>query len=380
MTSLSARRQQERQDAERSINLQAEVISLRRKAAEWGADEDEETISSLAGRWEALSNWFPASVVMDGVSYPSVEHAFQAAKAGDDAEAAKAIRIAPNAQAAHELGRKLPTLPDDWERRKRPLMIKLLRDKFRRDAALRERLLKTDNRNLVATNEWGETYWGVSGGKGSNELGKALTAVRVEIQAGADTEPWLRDAFALCDEETMGGKLTLEVKKAGAIVETVPLGSAPLTYVGKHSSCEIQLEHPSVSRKHACVLWLKDKPSGPSVVDLASKAGVTINGRRVPPLIAAGPLKDGTEIVFGGSSRTYVVRIEEVDVLEKLRQQHLKLQQEIQTMETDASDSANLFGLVAQERRIDHTMTTCFFGNLPYESTEQVGKEPPTPP
>ena len=43
---------QEREAAERAINVQAEVIALRRKAAAWGANEDEETITALTGRWE----------------------------------------------------------------------------------------------------------------------------------------------------------------------------------------------------------------------------------------------------------------------------------------------------------------------------------------
>ena len=173
MTSLSRsnKHAEERQAAERQISLQADVIALKRKASEWGAHEDRETISSLTGRWEALSNWFPCSVVMGGVAYKSVEHAFQAAKAGDDAAAATAIRSAATPAQAHALGRKLP-LPADWERRKRPIMRSILRDKFRRDGALRERLMRTEGRNLLATNEWGETCWGVSGGKGENELGK----------------------------------------------------------------------------------------------------------------------------------------------------------------------------------------------------------------
>ena len=373
MTSLSRKqldRAEERAAAERSINLQAEVIALKRKAADWGADEDAETISSLTGRWEALSNWFPATVVVDGVSYASVEHAFQAAKAGSDAEAAKAIREAPSPSIAHQLGRKLP-LPADWERRKRPLMQKLLRDKFRRDVSLRERLCKTDDRNLIATNEWGETGWGVCAGKGSNDLGKALMAVRREIQKGEDLAPWLEDALPLADEEAISGRLSLEVRKNGAVAETIDLGTQPRVLIGKHSTCHVQLEHPSISRKHACLLWHRDSAAvGPTLIDLQSKVGVTINGRRVPPLVGAGPLKHGTEIVFGGSSRTHVIRLEAIDRLERLRQQHEKLQSEIGKLETDAEDAANLFGLVAADRRIDHTKTTIFLGNLPYDVGE----------
>ena len=67
MASLSGRareqqqqRQQQRQEVERSISAEAELISLRRKAESWGANENEESISSFTGRWEAFSNWFPA--------------------------------------------------------------------------------------------------------------------------------------------------------------------------------------------------------------------------------------------------------------------------------------------------------------------------------
>ena len=68
------------------------MIALRRKAEAWGANEDQESITSLSGRWEALSNWFPAQVVLKGVQYPSVEHAFQCAKAAGNQEAVDAIR------------------------------------------------------------------------------------------------------------------------------------------------------------------------------------------------------------------------------------------------------------------------------------------------
>ena len=177
MTSLSgAGRQAERAaargEAERSISVEAELIALRRKAASWGANEDYESITGFTGRWEALQNWFGSTVVHKGQTYPSVEHAFQATKAAADEASAEAIRKARTPKEAHALGQKV-ALPRDWERQKVPLMEALLRDKFRRDPALRERLQRAEKKNLIASNEWGETFWGVSGGKGNNQLGKA---------------------------------------------------------------------------------------------------------------------------------------------------------------------------------------------------------------
>jgi len=52
-------------------------------------------------------------------------------------------------------------LTSSWERQRLKLMETLLRDKFRRDSALRERLLRTETKNLIANNSWGETFWGV---------------------------------------------------------------------------------------------------------------------------------------------------------------------------------------------------------------------------
>ena len=166
--------------------MEAQLIALKRKAASWGANEDEESITGFqGGRWEALSNWFPATVVWSGKQYPSVEHAFQAAKAAAEPERAEEISKVPTPKEAHALGQTV-ALPPGWERRRIKLMETLLRDKFRRDATLRERLLRTESKNLIANNAWGEAFWGVSGGNGSNELGKLLMALRDEARTGDD--------------------------------------------------------------------------------------------------------------------------------------------------------------------------------------------------
>ena len=211
MASLSRRREREdaREDAMRSINAEAEIIALKRKAASWGVNENEESISGFSGRWEALSNWFAATVMWRGEFYPSVEHGYQAAKAaagGAQPDTVDAIRKAGSPKEAHALGQKL-SLPPDWERRKVGVMEALVRDKFRRDAALRDRLLKSGVKNLIAANGWGETFWGVSGGgggggggsstSGSNQLGKLLMSLRAEAASGADVELWLESTFEL---------------------------------------------------------------------------------------------------------------------------------------------------------------------------------------
>ena len=258
-------------EAEASINMEAQLIALKRKAASWGANEDEESITGFqGGRWEALSNWFPATVVWSGKQYPSVEHAFQAAKAAAEPEQAEAIRKAASPKEAHALG-QLVSLPPTWERQRLKLMETLLRDKFRRDSSLRERLLRTENKNLIANNKWGETFWGVSGGNGGNNLGKLLMSLRDEARAGDDVDAWLRSSFEVADVGPDLDPISLEqTRKGEPIKPDLTLGAAALYFVGKHSTCAVQLEHPSVSRRHAVLL--RDKVRGLLVVDLASKA------------------------------------------------------------------------------------------------------------
>ena len=45
-----------------------------------------DAIRGFTGRWRGLSNFEPAWVYFDGKAYPTVEHAFQAAKTFDPVE------------------------------------------------------------------------------------------------------------------------------------------------------------------------------------------------------------------------------------------------------------------------------------------------------
>ena len=165
---------------------------------------------------------------------------------------------------------------------------------------------------------------------------------------------------------------SFEASKQGKTLEEVQFGRESLIFVGKHSSCQLQLEHPSLSRRHAVLL--QDRERGILLVDLGSKSGVTLNGRRLPPSLGI-PIKDGGAVVFGGSSRTYTLRVREVDKLQALQAQQAAIASQIQQLEADAKDESSLFGLIPTSKRPDPTKTTCFFGNLSYEVTEEALRE-----
>ncbi len=140
-------------------------------------------IDRFAGEHAFLSNFFPAPFVLDGIVYPTVEHAFQAAKCCDAAQAER-IRRAPSPGAAKRLGRRAQLRPD-WEPVKLDVMHRCLRAKFAQHPDLAARLLATGSARLVEGNTWGDTFWGRTGSRGRNHLGRLLMLVRAELRGAA---------------------------------------------------------------------------------------------------------------------------------------------------------------------------------------------------
>lgn len=161
-------------------------------------DGTQPVIGSFLGTNRFLSNFWPAEVRLDGETYPTVEHAYQAAKVEyhdvrqvyfpgkgigyrrwrDD------IRTAGSASRARTLGRS-PQLPlrDGWDEGLRlEVMRGLLLQKFRLGHALLTRLLATGDAELVEGNWWHDTYFGrctcPKCPPGENHLGKLLMEIR----------------------------------------------------------------------------------------------------------------------------------------------------------------------------------------------------------
>lgn len=134
-------------------------------------------ITKFHGDHAFLSNFHPVPVVFEGLEFPSVEHAYQAAKTVDPAERQRFLT--GTAAQAKRAGRKV-TLRPDWAEVRLGVMERLVRQKFRRPE-LRELLLATGEAELVEGNHWNDTFWGVCKGKGENHLGRILMKVRAEL-------------------------------------------------------------------------------------------------------------------------------------------------------------------------------------------------------
>lgn len=141
-------------------------------------------INQFKGKHGFLSNFWPAKVHFGTWEYPTVEHAYQAAKTMD-LDDRKRIQEARSPGEAKRMGRAVH-LRSGWEFMKVRMMYDLVREKFE-PADLRKLLEDTDDQMLIEGNDWNDTFWGKikvygtegeTGYRGENYLGRILMNVR----------------------------------------------------------------------------------------------------------------------------------------------------------------------------------------------------------
>lgn len=136
-------------------------------------------ILSFQGEHRFLSNFWPCNILMDGQIYPSVENAYQAAKA-HPSQRGPFRACTPGA--AKRLGRA-HVLPSNWDSTRGLVMAALIAQKFMPREDLGRRLVATGDARLVEGNTWGDTFWGVCRGRGENRLGEILMQRRAQLAA-----------------------------------------------------------------------------------------------------------------------------------------------------------------------------------------------------
>lgn len=142
-------------------------------------------IAVFDGKHAFLSNFFPSPFEVDGVTFPTVEHWFQAVKTFNPKEF-RSIAAAETPGKAKRMGRRTILRPD-WEEVKVDVMRRGLRKKFA-IPELRAMLLATGDEELIEGNTWHDRTWGrcvcdKCGGQGQNLLGQLLMELRKEIRS-----------------------------------------------------------------------------------------------------------------------------------------------------------------------------------------------------
>lgn len=140
------------------------------------------SITRFDGAYRWLSNFWPVTIEVPawGLTFPSVEHAYQAAKCDDPSE--RVMFTVGTAGQAKRLGQRVAMRPD-FPSQRVAIMDALLKRKFRAGTPLAHQLLATGEAQLVEGNTWGDTFWGVCNGKGMNQLGVLLMHRRAQLQA-----------------------------------------------------------------------------------------------------------------------------------------------------------------------------------------------------
>ena len=129
-----------------------------------------------------FSNFAPYPIVLQGRTWPTTEHYFQAQKfPGTDYE--ETIRREPSPMIAARLGRsRAHPIRADWEQVKDDVMREALLAKFTQHPKLKEALLATGEAQLVEHTK-NDSYWGDGGdGTGKNRLGQLLVELRTKLK------------------------------------------------------------------------------------------------------------------------------------------------------------------------------------------------------
>jgi N-glycosidase YbiA len=136
---------------------------------------------SARDEYGEFSNFAAFPIALDGKTWPTSEHYFQALKFLDDA-IRETIRQAKSPMIAARMGRdRAKPLRPDWETVKDDVMRTAVRAKFTQHEELKRLLLATGDATIVEHTE-NDSYWGDGGdGTGKNMLGRILMEVRDEL-------------------------------------------------------------------------------------------------------------------------------------------------------------------------------------------------------
>jgi ribA/ribD-fused uncharacterized protein len=139
-------------------------------------------ITQFRGEYSWLSNFAPADTLLDGVIYPSVEHAFQSAKS-TDLEWKKFCYHTESAGAVKKASRRVQ-LVDGWNSLRLEVMMTCLVQKFTHESyQYRDLLIQTGTQEIQEGNLWNDKFWGVclKTGEGRNALGKMIMLIRSNL-------------------------------------------------------------------------------------------------------------------------------------------------------------------------------------------------------
>lgn len=143
------------------------------------------TIPYYETSYIALHNFSAHAVTIDGITYPTAEHAFHALKF-DDHAIRDEILSSRSPVAAFALGKKYkPLRRADWDDIKVEMLTTIIRHKAQQNPDVQESLLQSGDEEIVEVNPHDDFWGNGSDGKGLNHTGKILMKIRDELKKAA---------------------------------------------------------------------------------------------------------------------------------------------------------------------------------------------------
>jgi len=141
-----------------------------------------DTIESFRGEYSWLSNFVDVKITLNGITYPSVEHAYMSAKC-DSAD--WRFMCSSGNYTAGEIKKlsKEVSIRHDWEKIKTKVMTECLIQKFNQEP-FRTKLINTNDSYIQEGNHWNDKFWGVclKTNEGLNYLGKLIMVIRTKLK------------------------------------------------------------------------------------------------------------------------------------------------------------------------------------------------------
>lgn len=328
-------------------------------------------IDNFNGYFDFLNNEYPCCVYFDGLPFKSVAYAYQAARS-TQRHIREKISLADTPMELYDIASKIED-PENWNSQRLKMMEMIVRDKFRRNRDLREKLKATENRELLNTysdSTISNLFWGIVENKGQNQLGRLLEQIRNDINHNMELEKWLYMVFSLEDDRMFLPKITLKVLKGNELIESIELKDKPFFLFGTLKTNDVVLAHQSISRIHAALII--EQNNGVSLIDLQSKSGTFIENAKLDHHVPFR-LKQESKIRFAVSSRVYVVEFDYtlVELNVQIKKKSLEKEKMIYEKLQDAGVSKEVLlaslGLVAED--------TIFVSNLPETAGERDLKD-----
>ena len=141
-------------------------------------------INKFRKEYGFLSNFYPCEITLDGILYKSVENAYMSAKS-DNPEWKEFCRTETAGDVKNKSHEDEFILVENWDDIKVKVMKKCLIQKFN-TFPLKQKLLATENQNIVEGTEWHDTFWGVdlklNPNYGENMLGRLIMSIRSKLK------------------------------------------------------------------------------------------------------------------------------------------------------------------------------------------------------